>query len=210
MHIFHTHRYRLLLTDMFTVSNLWALVELCEARRSRDTGAEEGPSDSEAFRCILWYSLGHELEWNQDTTNPWHVSRCNLESTQSTRSSIYCSFRFAMIRPCLSLKFSQFFSISFSNHINLRYAHEFMLSRCILNKLLYNLQPTGQLQLEIILIYPQPVMFFFSVISDTFARGYLDYVLPISHPTSILLQKLCRASLSSIRLFRRYFDRSEV
>ena len=61
---FHTYRYRLLLTDMFTVSNLWALVELCEARRSRDTGAEEGPSDSEAFRCILWYSVfkEHELE----------------------------------------------------------------------------------------------------------------------------------------------------
>lgn len=110
MHIFHTYRYRLFLTDMFTVSNLWALVELCEARRSRDTGAEEGPSDSEAFRCILWYSVfkEHELEWNQDTTNPWHVSRCNVESTQSSRSSILLVLS---IRHDSSMSVSQILSI---------------------------------------------------------------------------------------------------
>ena len=109
----------------------------------------------------------------------------------------YWSFLFAMIRPCLCLKFSQSalisfsqsFLISFSHHTNLRYAHEFILSRRILNKLLYN---GDRLHKEIILIHPQPVMFCLSATLDKFARGYLDLCFvdftPHSKPVAETLQ----------------------
>ena len=110
-----------------------------------------------------------------------------------------------MIRPCLSLKFSQFFLISFSHHINLRYAHEFMLSRCILNALQlttnWSVAQRDHLNLS-------TTMFFFSVISDKFARGYLDLCIvdftPHLNPVAETLQGRCSdATLIEVR-FRRY------
>jgi hypothetical protein len=199
MHIFHTYRYRLLLTDMFTVSNLWALVELCEARRSRDTGAEEGPSDSEAFRCILWYSVfkEHELEWNQDTTNPWHVSRCNVESTQSSRSSILLVLS---IRHDSSMSVSQILSI-------------------FLNLVLSSYQPEVRtwihavpMHLECFTTYNQLVSCtkrssqfihnqwcsFFQWYQISLLEATSTYVLSILHPTLIPLQKLCRGAVQTL------------
>ena len=70
--------------------------------------------------------------------------------------------------------------------------------------MLYNLQPTGQLHKEIISIYPQPVMLFFSVISDKFARGYLDLCFvdftPHLNPVTETLQGRCSdATLIEVR-----------